>query len=203
MESLTLFTKRSLALDFFKRHYCKKTRQYLSSLVYLVLTPKEELGWVAKNFEAGKLFFSTKRNQETEIEFAKLHDYQIISPESVFVYKGKVFWYKFNKATRDYGIVFLRVINSVGFVEQIYPDMDFKFCLVKNQQNHIVNCAWVSFKKSSVVQQIPIFQDEPDYNVKDVFFEPYAMGDEFRFLNKRWYTCTEKGKCILAELPID
>lgn len=201
MESLTLFTKRSSALNFFKKHYCRKTRQYLTSLVYLVLTSKEELGWVAKNFEAGKLYFSSERNQETELE--NLQNCQIISPESVFLYKGKVFWYKFNKVTKDYGIVFVKVINAVSFVEKIYPDMDFKFCLVKNNKNQIINCAWVAFDKTLIVKQIPIFQDEQEYEVKDVLFEKYEMGNEFRFLDKRWYTCTEKGKCVLAELPID
>lgn len=201
MESLTLFTKRSLALDFFKKHYCKKTRHYLTSLVYLVLTPKEELGWVAKNLEAGKLFFSTKRNQETEL--ANLNDCQIISLESIFLYKGKVFWYKFNKATKDYSIVFIRVVSSVSFAERLYPDMEFKFCLVKDKKNNIINCAWVAFKNEKIQKQIPIFQDETEYKAKDVFFEPLALDDEFRFLGKRWYTCTEKGKCVIAELPID
>lgn len=201
MESLTLFTKRSLAMDFFKKHFQKRTRQYLSSLVYLVLTPQKELGWVAKNIEAGKFFFSSKRNQEIELQ--NLNNCQIISPESIFVYKGKIFWYKPNKIIKDYCIVFVKTVNSVEFAEKLYPDMDFRFCLVKDKLNNIINCAWVTFDGSKVAQQIPIFQDEPEYNSKDVFFEPTAIGDEFFFLEKKWYTCTEKGKCVLAELPID
>ncbi len=200
MEVLTLFTKRSMALDFFKKHYCKKTRNYLTSLVYLVLTPEKELGWAAKNLQAGKLFFSPQRNQEIELE--NLENCQIISPESVFFYKNKMFWYKLNKATKDYSIVYVKVINSVTFAERLYPDMEFKFCLVKDKKNNIINCAWVAFKNEKIQKQIPIFQDEPEYKAKDVFFEPTALGDEFRFLDKKWYTCTEKGKCLLAELPI-
>ena len=200
MEVLTLFTKRSMALDFFKKHYCKKTRNYLTSLVYLVLTPEKELGWAAKNLQAGKLFFSPQRNQEIELE--NLENCQIISPESVFFYKNKMFWYKLNKATKDYSIVYVKVINSVTFAERLYPDMEFKFCLVEDKKNNIINCAWVAFKNEKIQKQIPIFQDEPEYKAKDVFFEPTALGDEFRFLDKKWYTCTEKGKCLLAELPI-
>ena len=195
MESLTLFTKRSLALNFFKKHYCKRTRQCLSSLVYLILTPQKELGWAAKDLENGNLFFSKKREQETQLN--SLENCQIISPESVFMYKGKVFWYKFNRVSKDYSIVYVRNVNSVTFAERIYPDETFQFCLVKDKQNNIINCAWVSKHK-----QIPIFQDEPEYKPKEVSFEPTTLGDEFIFLNKRWYTCTEKGKCILAELPL-
>ena len=195
MEALKVFTKRSSALDFFKKHYCRKTRNYLTSLVQLIITPQQELGWVAKNFGSGKMFFSSRRDQEIEVE--NLGSCQVIQPESVFLYKGKIFWYKFNKVTKDYSIIFVKIIHSITFAEQLYPNETFKFCLVKNKQNNIINCAWVSDNR-----QIPIFQDEPEYNQQKVLLDPLSLGDEFYFLGKRWYSCTEKGKCILAELPL-
>lgn len=200
METLTLFTKRSLALDFFRKHYNKRTRGYISSLVYLILTPKKELGWVAKSPETGKYFFSKKREQEVEIE--NLDNCQIISPESIFLYKEKVYWYRFNKVTKDYNIVFVKMVDSITFAERLYPDTEFKFCLMKNGNNNIINCAWVAYENGIITKQIPVFQDEPSYKGKDISFEPINMGDEFFFMNRRWYTCTEKGKCLLAELPV-
>ncbi len=195
MENLSLFTKRSVAIDFFKYHYAKKNRSYLINLIYLVLTPQKELGWVAKMPDTGKLFFSAKRNQETPID--SLKNYKIISPESVFLYKNHLFLYKYNRTTKDCYIVYLKTVNSVTYPERLFPEKDFKFCLVKNQQNQIINCAWVAEDT-----QLAVFQDEPQYNPKEIVLEPMELGKEFEFSGKKWYTCTEKGKCLLADLPI-
>ena len=192
---LTLFLKRSSALEFFKPFVPKKYKASLTNLVSLVLTPQNELGWVLRIFNNGTILFSKKRFQETELD--SLTGCKIIPYESAFMYENKVFLYKHNKVTKDYAIVFLKIVDSVVYPEQIFPDEDFHFCLVKDKENNIINCAWKSQEKF-----IPIFQEETKFNSKNVHFEPLNLDDEFIFLKRRWYLCTEKGKCILAELPL-
>ena len=192
---LNLFLKRSLALKFFKPYVPKKYKASLTNLVSLVLTPQNELGWVLRNFNNGTILFSKKRFQETELD--SLTGCKIIPYESAFMYNNKVFLYKHNRATKDYTIVFLKIVASEIYPEQIFPDEDFHFCLVKDKQNNIINCAWKSHEKF-----IPIFQEEPNFNSKNVCFEPLQLDDEFIFQGRRWYLCTEKGKCLLAELPL-
>lgn len=190
---LGIYYKRSLAMNFFRKHYSSRKRIDCFSLIHLIINPKKELGWIAKS--ANKIFFSKEINKEIEIN--DLNGCKIIAPDSLFLFKGKIFFYKNNKTTKDYSIVFIKIVHSIAFAEQLYPNETFRFCVVKNKQNQIINCAWVSTK-----HHITIFQSEPDYDENEVIFEPKAMNEEFQFLNKKWYTCTEKGKWIVAELSM-
>lgn len=195
---IKVYSKRSLAMNFFKNHFTKKTKAYLSNLIYLVVTPTKELGWIAKAPDTGKMFLSDQKNKEKEI--SSMAGCTIISPETAFMFKKKVFLYKHNRITKDNSIVFLKMVYSVIYAEQLYPNTEFQFYLVKDEQEKIINCAWVGLVDNKTVD-IPIFQEEPEYDSKKIHLTALDLDEEFTFLGKRWYTCTEKGKCILAELP--
>lgn len=193
--AMDIFVKKSAAINYYRPQYTKKTREYLASLIYLAFSPKKELGWLAKNINEKYVLFSPKKNEEEK--YAEATGFSIITPDSPFLYRGKVYMYKVYKFPKDNGIIELRNILSIRIAEQLYPEEQFAACLIKNKDGKIINCAWVSEK-----HHVTIFQDEPNYQLSEVTIEPLQFGKEFRLKNKKWYTCTEKGKCILSELPI-
>lgn len=197
---LNLLASKSAVFDFFKSELGGRIVSEKKGSVFLALSPSDKLVWIYKNVQTGRIYLNYQLGKV--ISISSLANYKVVPQGKMFFYHGDIVHYKQSRATKDYRITKVVNLFSIVSVKQLFPHTSFDFCLVKDEQGKIVNCAWASFKGDILIKEVTVFRNEAAYNNDEVTFEKVKLGDTFQYLGRKWYTCTEKGEIILAELPM-
>ena len=197
---LDLLASKSAVFEFFKSELGRRIVSEKKGNVFLALSPSDKLVWVYKNIQTGKSYLNCQLGEVVSI--SSLENYKIIPQGKMFFYRGDIMHYKPSRITKDCRITKIVNLFSVVSVRQLFPSIGFDFCLVKDEEGKIVNCALASFNGDVLIQDVTVFRNEATYNSDEVTFEKVKLGDTFQYLGRKWYTCTEKGEVVLAELPM-